>query len=167
MAFIKTNTSVISFADYQDVVDTDQRLFDANEGLTDLIIENLLIKSTERILTSMRSTTWWQNYYIKQSSSAVNTADVPKINPVLIKDRFNDFTDLCVAIALSEYILPKIADFGDKDNAEVAKMSFYKTRSQNIFDELIRAGDWYDFNATGVITSAEKMPGIVNKKRIR
>ena len=39
MAFIRNNGNVISFAEYQDVLDADQRLFDANEGLTDDVVE--------------------------------------------------------------------------------------------------------------------------------
>ena len=50
MAFIISNNTVISFADFYDVRDRDQRLFDANEGLTEDVVEGLLIRSTERII---------------------------------------------------------------------------------------------------------------------
>jgi len=50
MAFITNNSgTVTSFAEYQDVLDMDQRLFENNEGLTDDIVEDLLTKSTQRI----------------------------------------------------------------------------------------------------------------------
>lgn len=168
MAFIKSGQTVISFAEYQDVADADQRLFDANEGLTDDYVESVLIRSTERILNRIRSTAWWKNYYVSRSTTPLsNLADVPAPNANYILARQNDFTDLCVAVALNEYILPKIADFGAADNAEMAKMGHYAQRADKIFTELIEAGDWYDFSGTGVITSDEKDPGIVNLRRIR
>ena len=55
MAFIVENGVTISFAEFQDVKEKDQRLFEANEGLTDDSVETLLIRATERILTKVRS----------------------------------------------------------------------------------------------------------------
>ena len=66
MAFIVVNNQVISFADYDDVVARDRRLFDSNEGLSDNLIENLLIRATERILTKIRTSSWWKSYYISR-----------------------------------------------------------------------------------------------------
>lgn len=167
MAFIKQGSTVISFADSQDVLDADSRVFDANEGLEDGI-DSSLVRATERILTKMRSTSWWQNYYVNRSTTPINTlADIPALNANRILDRKNDFTDLCVAVAMSEYILPKIADFGADDNAEKNKMGYYAQRAERIFAELISAGDWYDFDGTGVITSNEKQPGKYNLRRVR
>ena len=46
MAFIQTSTTFYSFAEYSDVTDQDSRLFVANEGLTQTVVEDLLIKSS-------------------------------------------------------------------------------------------------------------------------
>jgi hypothetical protein len=169
MAFIIENDITVSFADFQDVVSKDQRLFEANEGLSDDIIEQQLIRSTERILDKFRTSDWWRNYYIRRNQSIqYNTvADVPALDPDRIKDRQNDFTDLCVYTALSEYILPSIADFGNEDSSERQKMGYYTQKTESLFAELITAGDWYDFDDSGSIGSNEKQPGQYNLKRIR
>lgn len=168
MAFVKSGNTVISFAEYQDVVDADQRVFELNEGLTDDVIESTLVRATERILTKIRATDWWRSYYVNRSSSAITSvADIPAPSANKILDRKNDFTEMCVALAMSEYILPKVADFGAADNAEKNKMGYYAQRSDKIFAELITAGDWYDFEGTGVVTSDEKQPGKFNLRRIR
>jgi hypothetical protein len=169
MAFIKNGSTVISFAEFQDVVDQDQRLFDANEGLTDDVVELSLQRATERILTKMRNTAWWKNYYVSRDSSLnyVSSADIPALNANKIIDRENDFKDLCVFTALSEYILPNVADFGNADSAERQKMGYYTNRAEALFGELVAAGDWYDFDGSGAISSAEKSPGQYNLRRVR
>ena len=68
---------------------------------------------------------------------------------------------------MSEYILPLIADFSNEDSAERKKMGFYTQRAEQMFGELITAGDWYDFDADGIVESAEKDPGHYNLKRVR
>ena len=160
MAFVIESSTVISFAEFQDVVNKDQRLFEANEGLSDDAIDQQLIRATERILSKLRASDWWKSYYIKRDTATVyNTAaDVPALNPNRIKQRESDFTDLCVFTALSEYILPSIADFGNQDSAQ---------RADSLFGELITAGDWYDFDNSGTIASSEKSPGQFNLKRVR
>lgn len=169
MAFIKNGNTVISFAEYQDVVDQDQRIFDANEGLTDDVVELALQRATERILTKMRMTSWWKNYYVSRDSSlSYNTAaDIPALNANKIIDRKNDFKDLCVFTALSEYILPNVADFSNAESAERQKMGYYTNRAEALFGELVSAGDWYDFDGSGAIASTEKSPGQYNLKRVR
>jgi hypothetical protein len=167
MAFIRNGSTVISFAEYQDVVDADQRIFDLNEGLTDDVIENALVRASERILTRVRSTEWWKSYYLKRDNAVTDLADIPAPSANKIVDRQNDFTDLCVAVAMSDYILPKIADFGAADNAEKNKMGYYKQRGDSIFTELINAGDWYDFDGTGVVSTTEKAAGHFNLRRVR
>jgi hypothetical protein len=169
MAFIVDNSITISFADYQDVFDKDQRIFDANEGLTDDVVEDGLIRATERILTKIRSTSWWRSYYIRRDSSTTynSVADIPAVDPDKIKGRLNDFRDLSIYMGLSEYILPIVADFGNEDNAERQKMGYYANKAESLFQELIVAGDWYDFDDDGSIASAEKEPGQINLKRIR
>jgi hypothetical protein len=169
MAFMSNNGTIISFADYDDVISADQRLFESNEGLTDEVIEDALIRSTERILTLFRSTSWWHGYYVDRATTLVfNTvADIPALDPDNIQDRLNDFTDLCVYYSLYNYILPKIADFSNEENAERAKIGFYQVKFDKLFGELIDAGDWYNFDGSGSITSAEKQPGTYNLKRVR
>lgn len=170
MAFIVENGTVISFAEHTDVVGRDQRLFDNNESLTDDVIESLLIRATERIITKIKATGWWTSYFVRQDagSTAINTvADVPNPNINRIIGRNNDFTDLCVYEAMAEYILPMIADFGDPDNAERQKMGYYKNKADSLFGELISFGDWYDFDGDATIQSSEKSPGYYNLKRVR
>ena len=169
MAFITESGTVTSFAEFQDVVNKDQRLFEANEGLSDDIVDQQLIRATERILSKIRSSAWWKSYYIRRDQDTVfNTvADIPAVNPDRIKARLNDFTDLCVFTALSEFILPSIADFGNEDNAERQKMGYYTQKAETLLGELITNGDWYDFDNSGTISSDEKSPGQYNLKRVR
>jgi hypothetical protein len=169
MAFITNGTTTISFAEYNDVITADQRLFEANEGLTDDVVEESLIRSTERILSLFRQSDWWRSYYIRRATdfSANTVADIPALNIDNIQDRENDFTDLCVYYAFYNYLLPKIADFSREDNAERAKIGFYQQKFDTLFGELIASGDWYNFDGSGAITSAEKQPGQYNLKRVR
>lgn len=169
MAFVTESGSVTSFAEFQDVVDKDQRLFEANEGLSDDIIDTQLIRATERILTKIRSSDWWRTYYVRRDNTTVylTVADIPAVNADKIIARQNDFTDLCVYVALSEFILPSIADFGREDNAERQKMGYYTNKADSLFGELITAGDWYDFDDDGTIQSDEKSPGLYNLRRVR
>jgi hypothetical protein len=169
MPFITENSNIISFAEYDDVYKRDKRLFDSNEGLSDDVVEDALIRATERILTKLRSSAWWRGYYASNNSTTVlNTvADIPALDPTRIIGRQSDFTDLCVYTALTEFILPSIADFGTEDNAERNKMGYYSNKSDNLFGELITAGDWYDFDDDGIVQSDEKKPGHYNLKRVR
>jgi hypothetical protein len=172
MAFITQGTTFFSFADYDDVLAKDSRLFSANEGLTQDVVEDSLIRSTQRILDMFRSSDWWKDYYIRQSGSMANVVvgqsiSVPPLDPFLIQARQNDFTDLCVYHTLSEYLLAKVADFGNQDSAERQKIGFYDTKFRDLFDELIVAGDWYDFTNNGTITDAEKYPYVTNLVRRR
>ena len=169
MAFIIENDITVSFADFQDVVAKDQRLFEANEGLSDDVIEQQLIRSTERILDKFRASSWWRGYYTRrdQTIDYQTAADLPALDPNRIKDRQNDFTDLCVYTAFAEYVLPSIADFGNEDSSERQKMGYYTVKADSLFAELITAGDWYDFDNDGTITSDEKQPGQYNLKRVR
>lgn len=168
MAFIIENDSVISFAEFTDVVARDQRLFDSNEGLTDDVVEPLLIRATERVLARIRATVWWRDYWIRNSSTGITTVgDIPNPNADLIAARHNDFTDLCVYVALADYILPMVADFGNADSAERNKMGYYSNRAEALLMELVTLGDWYDWNGDGVVESNEKDPGHINLKRVR
>jgi len=170
MAFITDNSgNVISFAEYQDVLDMDQRLFENNEGLTDDVVEELLEKGTQRILYAIKYSDWWRDLYLTEtvSPSFTSASDVPDVNPNQILVRKTDFQDLCVYYSLYYYILPRIADFSKEDNAERAKIGFYQQRYQALFEELINAGDWYDILNQGSITASEKKPGAMRLHRSR
>lgn len=168
MPFVLENNQVV-FAEPEDLIRRDQRLFDSNEGITNDVVYDSLIRSTERILTKLRSSPWWRGYYVNRGSTEGfrTTADIPPLDPTKIIARQNDFTDLCVFFAFSEFILPMIADFGDEDSSERQKMSYYKVRADEMYGELITAGDWYDFDGDGTITADEKQPGAFNLKRVR
>lgn len=168
MSFIIENDVVVSFADFQDCVDRDQRLFESNEGISDDTVEQHLIRTTEKILSRFKASSWWRSYYVKMSSlGEVPVSEIPALDPDKIKARQNDFTDLCVYQALSDYILPSIADFGREDNSERQKMGYYTQRAEQLFAELITAGDWYDFDNDGTVAADEKSAGVYNLKRVR
>ena len=169
MAFIIESNVTVSFAEFSDVLEQDRRLFDSNEGLTDDVVETALIRATDRILNRVRASGWWREYYVKRDSSTVYTsvADIPAVDPDRILSRKDDFTELCVATALADYILPQVADFGDEADSERNKMGYYQNRAETLFGELIIAGDWYDFDNDGTIQSTEKDPGFFNLRRRR
>jgi hypothetical protein len=176
MAFIISGGNVIAFAEYEDVQNTDQRIFEANEGIADAtMVEDLTVKATSRILQLIRNTSWWKRYYLVEGSEAQRTAtqtrngyiDAPLPDPNLIRVRQADFTDLCVYYTLYEYLLPKVADFSSQDNAEVVKIGVYRTKFDRLFQELIEDGTWYDFDASGTVTKDEKMPTRLNLVRVR
>jgi len=168
MAFVTENSNVVSFAEYSDVLARDQRLFETNEGLSDDVVEPLLVRATDRILDKLRQSQWWQTYWLQRSTNGISTrADIPALNPNRIKARQNDFTELCVYLALADYLLPLIADFSNQDSAERQKMGYYTQRSESLFGELVSAGDWYDYDNDGTVESTEKSPGVYNLKRVR
>ncbi len=170
MAFIETTTNFVSFAQYIDMTETDSRLFVANEALTEDVVTDLLVRSSAKILSNIRSTNWWRSYFVIQDKGAttINTvADIPSPSGLKIKARRDDFTDLCCFYAMYYYILPKVADFGNDDNDEKQKLGYYEQKYEKLFGELITAGDWYDFDGTGTILSSEMTPGVVQMKRIR
>jgi hypothetical protein len=168
MAFITTTTTFTSFAEYQDVLDRDQRLFEANEGLTETIIEDALIRASDRILSRIRATDWWQDYQFSRNTALKNDPRlVPSVNPLLIKGRVADFTDLCVFYALEDYLLPKVADFANPESSEIQKIAYYKEKSEDLFKEIIEDGSWYDFDGDGTVETTEKAPARLNLVRVR
>ena len=90
MAFILSGSTVISFAEYEDVTAIDQRLFEANEfgANVDVMVEDALEKATTRILNKIKSSEWWKSYYVRQtggSNSDIYTStliSVPSLNRV-------------------------------------------------------------------------------------
>lgn len=167
MAFIEDSTKVYSFANYSDVTSKDDRLFVENEGLTQTVVEDILVRSTERILSQIRSSQWWYDYSARMGVAMLNRSDVPQIDATRILNRRNDFTDACVYYAFYDAIFPKVADFGAEENAERQKIGFYQQKYDALFNELITAGDWYDYDDLGTVEATEYAPGVVNPKRIR
>ena len=169
MACVTANNQVVSFAEFTDVLLRDQRLFEVNEGLSDDVVEPLLERATERILTRLRASNWWQTYWLRRQTgpAITNIADIPSLDSNRIQARITDFTDLCVFTALAEYILPLVADFGNDASAERKKMGYYSVRANELFDELIRSGDWYNFDNDATIESSEKQIGYPSRKRVR
>lgn len=168
MAFNYDDTTFVSFAVYADVQDRDQRLFEANEGLTESIVNTALAKASQRILTHVRNTDWWQEYqFTRDSSLNRDVRLLPAVDPNDIKTREQEFKDLNVYYAMTEYILPMIADFGNETSAEMVKIKFYKDAYNELFRELIEAGDWYDFDADGTVETTERAPSKLKLVRIR
>lgn len=176
MAFINPNgTGVISFAEYSDVINIDQRVFEANEGLTETVVEDILIRTTTRIVQNLGASDWWRTYYMRMMGgtydpliyNSIGLLPIPDPDPNKIKARQADFTDLCVYYALSYYIYPKIADFSQQDNAERIKIGFMNEKYRSLFQELVDDGSWYDFDNNGSVTNQEKMVSRTNIVRVR
>jgi hypothetical protein len=172
MAFILLTGNVISFAEYEDVLAIDQRLFEANEGFTEVIVEDALIKATTRILNKIRSSDWWKNYYISRTTDLTSISaktgyslPMPSANKILA--RKDEFQDMCVYFTLAEYLYPKVADFGNTDSAERQKIGFYDEKFRAMFTDLLNAGDWYDFAGDATIDITEKSPSRQNLVRVR
>lgn len=178
MSFISVSGIVTSFCDYDDVIERDQRILEANEidvtpfADTEELIEDFARRSTQKIIYEIKDTDWWKGYFIIKDGGATNISTLSYIDvPVPTTNKFvgrqQDWTDLCVYKTFYEYLLPKVADFSNEDSAEVKKIGFYREKYQSLFRTLIDAGDWYDFDGSGAITNQEKMPTNLNVRRIR
>ena len=173
MAFISSGGTVISFCEYEDITQRDQRLFEVNEGLTSEIVEDLAVLATSAILDEIRSTDWWFRYWVGQSGSITSSEQtksypiMPAVNPTRIRARTQQFTDLAIYKTLYEYILPRIADFSAEDNAEVRKIGVYREKYTGLFQRLIEDGDWYDYDNDGTVEPLERMPTPTNLQRRR
>ena len=165
-AFIYSYKTFVSFATYEDVTNRDSRVFEANEDLTESEINDYLEQASQRILTQIRNTEWWREYQ-RRMAQIINPNLLPAVNPDYILARTQEFIDLNVYFALFEYVYPTVADFGNPDSAEFAKIKFYKDSYNVLFDEVIDAGDWYDFSENGTIDTADKMAAVVNRVRTR
>jgi hypothetical protein len=165
-AFIYSYKTFVSFATYEDVTNRDSRVFEANEDLTEDEINGYLEQASQRILTQIRNTEWWREYQ-RRMAQIINPNLLPAVNPDYILAQTQEFKDLNVYFALYEYAYPSIADFGNPDSAEIQKIKFYKDLYNVLFDEVIGAGDWYDFSENGTIDTSDKMAAVVNRVRIR
>ena len=173
MAFV-TNASgnVIAFSDSFDVRDIEQRVFEANEinfvdaaspAFTSLdeYIDNLCEKSMDRILAKFKASSWWRTY----TGASINNLE--DLNPDRILARQQDFTDMSVYYCLKEYILPKAANFGIENDAEVTKIQYYSDKFEDMFQELIALADWYDKDGDGSVKNDEKLTTFRMTRRTR
>ena len=165
-AFIYSYKTFVSFATYEDVTNRDSRVFEANEDLTESEINDYLEQASQRILTQIRNTNWWRDYQ-RRMAQIINPNLLPAVNPDYILARTQEFIDLNVYFALYEYVYPTVADFGNPDSAEFAKIKFYKDSYNVLFDEVIDAGDWYDFSENATIDTSDKMATFTNRVRVR
>jgi len=182
MAFITDGGgNVLSFAEYTDLLQKDQRLLESNiikipaeSGFADVtdFLEDILEKSTDRILLKLKASTWWQSYNAYVGNPISNLNALPNVNPNLIDpanklNRRQQFTDLCVYYAFAQYVLPLIADFGNPESEEVSKIQYYDAKFNDLFNELIAIADWYDYDASGTVDADEKAITYARTRRTR
>lgn len=182
MAFIVDGGgNVISFAEYTDVLQKDQRLLESNNikipaesGFGDVteFVEDMLEKSTNRILLKLKASTWWQGYNAYVGNPINNLNALPDVNPNLIdpgntNGRRDTFTEMCVYHSFAEYIFPLIADFGNPESEEVSKIQYYTQKFNDLFNELVSIADWYDFDNDGTIQNDEKAITYMPTRRSR
>ena len=181
MSFVTDiNGNVISFGEYTDIVQKDQRLLEANElripaesgfaNVTDFV-EDMMIESTQRILLKMKASTWWQAYNNYVGNSVTSLSALPNVNPTNIDPgnalgRRQQFTDMCVYYTLKEYLIPLIAQFED-ESADIAKLEYYDRKFNDLFKELLAMADWYDFDSDGTVEANEKAYSYQTVRRTR
>lgn len=176
MAFIIVSGNVVSFADALDVKDKDQRLFESNEinysdvpdnpGSLNNYLEDLTTKSTARICQKIRASAEWRNY-LSTRGVAYDVNNIPLFEPNKVLGRKSDFSDMTVYYTLKEYVLPKIADFGNPESPEVQKIKYYDTKFNDLLSELISMMDWYDWDLDGTITDADTHAQVTQTRRSR
>ena len=178
MAFITDGSgNVISYAEALDVKDKDQRIFEANEvnftdvpdtpGSLDNYLEDLTQKATNRINEKIRASARWREYLGYAGGGYNSVDDIPPINMNFIIGRKSDITDMCTYYTLKEYLLPKIADFGNPESAEVQKIEYYAGKFDDLFRELMDILDWYDADNDGSVQTNEKMVKFRPNRRTR
>ena len=182
MAFITDGVgNVISFAEYTDVLQKDQRLLEANEivvpaesGFADKteFVEDMLEKSTNRMLLKIKASSWWTAYNNYVGNPISNLNDLPNVNPNLIDPgnkigRQQQFTDAVVYHCFSQYLLPLIADFGDEESSSFQKINYYDAKFNDLYNELISIADWYDYNNSGTVEADEKALSYFQTRRTR
>ena len=177
MAFITVAGSVVSYAEALDVKDKDQRLFEGNEvdftnvpdapGSLNNYLEDLAIKSTNRINQKIRASARWREYLGFAGGGYDSINNLPAFNPNKILSRQADFTDMCCYYLLKEYLLPKLADFGNPESSEVQKIQYYDDKFNELFTELTNMFDWYDSDDDGTVEDGEKMVRFSMTRRTR
>lgn len=168
MSFNYSGSTFLSFAVTSELDDRDQRLFEANEGLTANVVDDLLRQASQRILTQIRNSDWWKTYQFGLDSTLERDPRLlPSVDPDRIKTRIQEFKDLNIYFALSEYVYPRIADFGNETDSSVQKIKFYRDQYLALFREVIESGDWYDFDDDGTVERRERLPNRQRLARIR
>lgn len=168
MSFNYSGATFLSFAVTSELDDRDQRLFESNEGLTSGIVDDLLKQASQRILTQIRNTDWWRQYQFSRDASLERDLRLlPTVNPDRIKSREQEFKDLNIYFALSEYVYPRVADFGNETDGNLQKIKFYRDAYDALFKEIIESGDWYDYDADGTVERTERQPSRVRLVRVR
>lgn len=172
MAFILSGQTVISYCEAIDIRDKDQRVFEANEinfsdapdapATLDEYLEDLATKSTARINQKIRASAQWREYV-----GVVDINDLPAFESEQIMSRKGDFTDLCAYYTLKEYVLPKVADFGNPESPEVQKITYYENKFNDLFQELMGILDWYDLDDSGAVDSNEQRTRFAKTRRTR
>lgn len=176
MAFILSGSTVVSYAEAADVKDLDQRVFEANEiafadapdtpPTLDDYIEDLATKTTDRINRKIEASTQWRSY-LGFAGQGYDSNNIPSFVPEKILARKSDFTTLCAYGTLYQWILPKIADFGNPESAEVQKIQYYEKRYNDLFEELVNQWTWYDEDDDGTIEDGEKKVTFALTRRSR
>lgn len=176
MAFLIQNGNVVSYCEASDILDADQRLFEANEitfdnapngplSISDYL-EDLGVRATQRINRRIQTSDNWRRYLDNQSIS-YDINNIPEINPNLVVGRRDDFTTMTVYYVLKEYLLPKIADFGNPESPELQKIEFHERRFSDLFTELTTVWDWYDLDNSGAVESSEHEVRYRRRRRTR
>ena len=177
MAFQRdAENNVLAFAEAEDIFNLDQRLFEANEisfaesgtGATTLAeyLDILCQRATDRITTRMQASPEWASYTSSKNLVDSNSL-LPPVNKNLILGNLQDWTDICASYVFKEYLLPKVADFGNPESSEVNKINFYETKSNELFSEKLAVINWYDADADASITSSDEMVNFRKNRRTR
>ncbi len=74
---------------------------------------------------------------------------------------------MTVYYCIKEYIAPLIAEFGNEESPEVAKITYYDAKFNDIFKELLSVADWYDADGDGTVETDEKLTTFVRTRRSR
>jgi hypothetical protein len=74
---------------------------------------------------------------------------------------------MCVAYVLKEYLLPKIADFGNPESSEVQKINFYNGKFNELFNEKLSVIVWYDVDNDSTVESGEQLVNYRKNRRTR
>jgi hypothetical protein len=177
MAFVISGGAVVTYAEALDVRDKDQRLFESNEidftdvpdnpGSLNNYIEDLTIKATARINEKIRQSARWREYLGFAGGGYDSINNIPAFKGINIKARQSDFTDMCCYYTLKEYLLPKVADFGNPESSEVQKIQYYDDKFNDLFRELTNVFDYYDGDEDGTLEDSEKMVRFSLTRRTR
>ena len=176
MAFQRDGSdNVIAFAEAEDIKNLDQRLFESNtfsfadSGTAATTLEEYLDilcqRASDRITTKMKASPEWSNY--TSAKNITSTSILPEVNKNLIIDNLQDWTDMCASYVFKEYLLPKVADFGNPESSEVNKINFYDTKFNNLFSEKMAVIIWYDANADASISSSDELINFRKNRRTR